>query len=124
MHYDDIEPNERTWLEGFLMGLLYAQAHADRPSGNQTLSTHLPDEWWDFRAQEWKAIDHIEDKLQAIRAQLDDGGVTAIRFRDEIAWYNGMVGGEQDTFGPKPVMTRVMDVAGSEGFHGMPDWEN
>jgi hypothetical protein len=110
--YNEMGPTERTWIDGFLMGLLFAQAHNDKEGGKQTLETHLPLERWDLTRQEWVKIDNLEKKISAIIYEIDDGGIVSHRFKDE--W---------TVHGETAYKTRVLEIGGSEGHFGSPDWD-
>lgn len=107
-----MDPTERTWLEGFVNGLLYAQANNDKPGGSPTLKTHLPDSWWNPQKASWIMFEDLETKLGAIIKDGDEeGGIVAFRFTTVT---------ESLQYGP--ITFRQLEVGSSEGHFGFPDW--
>jgi hypothetical protein len=105
--YNSMEPDEKVWIDGFIMGLAFVQAHNDREGGSQTVETHLPTEWWEPRGKQWVRLDNLEDKILATIYETDDGGILFVRFLDRT---------------DKGYTYRVMELGSSEGHFGAPDW--
>lgn len=91
---------EQGYYEGFAEAILYAQAYADRRGGRQTHTTHLPAP--DYTDNFGFRFD--KDILADVIRELDEGGTTVFRF-------------DKDEFG-----SDTIEVGGSEGFFGLPDW--
>lgn len=93
---------EDAYYMGFAEALLYAQAHNDVEGGSQTMTTHLPEPTY---IDDRLGFLFDKDKLVAAIRELDDeGGVIAFRF-------------DKDKYG-----SDTIEIASSEGHHGMPDW--
>jgi hypothetical protein len=120
--YKEMDQRERVWIDGFTSGLLFVQAAYDVEGGMQTIKTHLPDEWYDTEAPrtrtpgagEWKKIEDLEKKIEAVIKYLDDGMIIALRFLTE----ERTIPGSEETY-----EQRVIEVGGSEGHFGMPEWD-
>jgi hypothetical protein len=92
---------EKAYYGGFVEALLFAQASNDVEGGSQTLKTHLPSptdtDWRGFLFDPIKMI-------EAIKELDEEAGIVMWRMgRDE---YNSV----------------TVELAGSEGYHGLPDW--
>lgn len=92
---------EQGYYIGFAEALLYAQAHNDVEGGSQTLTTHLPQPSY---TEPW-GFEFDKDRLAATIKDIDDGGVSGFRFG-------------KDQWG-----SDTIEIAGSEGHHGFPEWD-
>lgn len=89
------------FYRGFAAALLFAQAYNDVEGGQPTLTTHLPDE-----------LDGLSDEPfdpARLTAAIDDLNVEC----SCSAYRLGK--GRWDT--------TTIEIASSEGHHGLPDWE-
>lgn len=94
---------EKGYYIGFAEALMYAQAHNDREGGQQTFTTHLPQPSY----TEEHGFEFDKNKLSATIRKLDEeGGITVHRFG-------------KDEFG-----SDTIEMGGSEGHFGLPEWED
>ena len=94
---------EEAYYIGWAEALLYAQAHNDVEGGSQTLTTHLPQP--DYIPDEL-GFKFDKDKVGKAIDDLDsEGGIAGYRYG-------------KDQWG-----SDTIEVAGSEGHHGFPEWE-
>ena len=86
---------------GWAEALLFAQAYNDEEGGKQTLITHLP-------GKHGELVDEFDPKrLTAMIDHLDEeGGVTVYRL------------------GKGKWGTTTIEIGGSEGHFGLPEWED
>jgi hypothetical protein len=96
---------ETAYYIGWVEALLYVQAHNDVEGGSQTITTHLPGDFANLlESCGGPSFRFDKDKLKDIMQDQDEGGTAGCRFG-------------KDKWG-----SDTIEVAGSEGFHGFPEW--
>jgi hypothetical protein len=96
-----VNDRQRGYYEGFAEALMYAQAHNDVEGGSQTLETHLPQPEY---TEQFGFKFSVVDLITTISELDDEGRVTMWRLGKD----------EYDS--------HTIELGGSEGYHGLPDW--
>lgn len=98
---------EEAYYIGWAEALLFAQAHNDVEGGSQTLTSHLPGNFeTGLESCGGPSFRFDKDKLGKAIKELDsEGGIAGFRFG-------------KDKHG-----SDTIEIAGSEGYHGFPEWD-
>lgn len=120
---NDTESHEDSYYLGWAECLLYAQAHADVEGGSQTLSVHLPDTVLGTWGED--AIPFNTDKLDKALYELNDECMCSCwRYKADLGVIQGWTNFRGETVPPFICPQIIIEVGGSEGYHGLPNWDN